>query len=69
MQEVRARLDETIRVENDTAIEPARIGCCAGHNEYMADVMRVNAFRLVVPPLHALEMPGSFELCDFRVGA
>src|SRR5262245_33342166 len=66
-RQVRARLDEALGIECDTAMEPVRIWCRAGHDEDMADVMCFDVPRLTVSPVHTLQMIRSFERRDFCV--
>src|SRR5436309_4529899 len=59
LRQIRPGLDEPVRIECDTPIEPTGVGYRAGHDEDMADVVSVKLARFVVPPLHALEVVAS----------
>lgn len=65
----RGRLDESLLVERDTAVEPAGVRHRTRHDEHVADVLGLNAPGRVVPPAHALDVVASLEGDDFRVRA
>src|SRR5512135_139350 len=56
LRQVTPRLDESLRVAHDAAIEPARVGIAAGHEEDVPDVVGLGFPGLIVPPAHAFEM-------------
>ena len=67
-RQIRSGLDEAVRIECDTTIEPPRVGYRACHDENVADIVSLDRVRFVVPPSHALEVVASLERCDFCRG-
>ena len=60
-RKIGTRLDESLGIERDASLEPARIRHCAGHDEYVPEVSSLNASTGVVAPAYALEVAVAFE--------
>ena len=65
--QVGPRLYESELIEYDTAIEPVRARCGAGHDEHVSDVAAIRCTTQVVAPAHALEMIFAVECRDLGV--
>src|SRR5437762_4726305 len=59
-RQLRAGLDETLFVEHDAPVEPARVRSRTGHREDVPDVVLRDGPGLAVAPAHALEMIFTF---------
>ena len=64
-RQIRSRLDEPVRVQRETTIEPPRTGNGACHDEDVPDVARLGGPSWIVSPADVLEMVTSFERHDF----
>src|SRR5882724_10524272 len=64
-REIRARLDEPLRIEHYATIEPPRARHGSGHDEDVLDVVSLDVSRLI-PPAHALELRATLEGLDLR---
>jgi hypothetical protein len=60
-RQVRARFDESFRVEQNATTEPCRIRNSAGHDENVTDVAHVDLSGAIVAPGDTLKMLVPFE--------
>ena len=66
--QVRACLDEALVVQNDTALEPLRVGNRAGHDEEVADRSGPALAGFRVPPRDLLEVGTALDRNDLGSG-
>src|ERR1700741_3870935 len=64
LRQVPSGLDETLRIERDTAIQPTGVRVGPRHQEYVLEVVTRYRTRAVAP-LHTLKMFGSLKIHDF----
>src|SRR2546426_11544631 len=66
-QQVRSRLDESLGVEGEAAVQPARAGQRARHGEDMPNAVCLDVSALLLAPAYPLEVTVPLEAHDLRV--
>ena len=67
--QIRSGLDESLSIQNDTAIQPARARRRSRHNKYMAYVAAFARSRLTISPPNALQMIAAIQPRDLGVSS
>src|SRR5881409_707150 len=67
LRQVGTGLDETPRIERDTALEPCRAGHRACHYEDVPYVQRLDGLGGLMPPAHTLEGIVALQGSDLRL--